>query len=185
MSTIMLSDIVSKYALLSTLDCQKWVKIIALLILLSDDCLSILLGDISLKCNAVSNKIYLYGRIKCASTGIFTVPCNLVKQVNDIPVDTLSPLPAAWYRFCYWEKWLLLVVFSIGIHPAGIILCMHPANERWCYNVMSSLIGWAHPQIDPWSNKDIQWKYAPALLQRMITKQAVLHFSAFKVEWPL
>ena len=26
----------------------------------------------------------------------------------------------------------------------GIILCMCPANERWCYNVTSSLIGWAH-----------------------------------------
>ena len=33
---------------------------------------------------------------------------------------------------------------------AGIILCMCPANERQCYNVMSSLIGWAHTQNDPW-----------------------------------
>ena len=46
-----------------------------------------------------------------------------------MPVDTLSPLPAAWYRFCYWEMWLLLVVFSIDIHPAGIILCMQAANS--------------------------------------------------------
>ena len=30
-----------------------------------------------------------------------------------------------------------------------IILCMHPANERWLYNVTSSLIGWAHSQNDP------------------------------------
>ena len=28
-------------------------------------------------------------------------------------------------------------------------LCMHPANDRWCYNVTSSLIGWAHTQNDP------------------------------------
>ena len=32
---------------------------------------------------------------------------------------------------------------------AGIILCMHPANERWSYIVMLSLIGWAHAQKDP------------------------------------
>ena len=41
------------------------------------------------------------------------------------------------------------------LHPAsvrtmaGIILCMHPANERRRYNVTSSLIGWAHSQTDP------------------------------------
>ena len=32
---------------------------------------------------------------------------------------------------------------------AGIILCMHPANERQHHNVMSSLIGWAHSRNDP------------------------------------
>ena len=31
----------------------------------------------------------------------------------------------------------------------GIILYMHPANERRCYDVMSSLIGWAHAQSNP------------------------------------
>ena len=34
----------------------------------------------------------------------------------------------------------------------GIIFCMHPANERWCYNVTSSLIGWADAQKDPCSH---------------------------------
>ena len=35
-----------------------------------------------------------------------------------------------------------------------IILCMHPANEKWCYTVTPSLIGWAHTKIDPccWSD---------------------------------
>ena len=28
---------------------------------------------------------------------------------------------------------------------------MRPADERRRYNVTSSLIGWAHAQIDPWS----------------------------------
>ena len=32
---------------------------------------------------------------------------------------------------------------------SGIILGMGSANERWCYSVMSSLIGWAHTQNDP------------------------------------
>ena len=32
----------------------------------------------------------------------------------------------------------------------GIILCLHPANERWCYCVMPSLIGWAHTLNGPW-----------------------------------
>ena len=33
----------------------------------------------------------------------------------------------------------------------GIILGMGSANERRCYNVMSSLIGWAHSKSDPWT----------------------------------
>ena len=32
---------------------------------------------------------------------------------------------------------------------SGIILCVHPANERLCYIVTSSLIGLAHTQNDP------------------------------------
>ena len=33
---------------------------------------------------------------------------------------------------------------------SGITFCMCPANERWGYIVMSSLIGWAHAQNEPW-----------------------------------
>ena len=29
----------------------------------------------------------------------------------------------------------------------GVILCMHSANERWCYIVTSSLIGCIHKMI--------------------------------------
>ena len=32
---------------------------------------------------------------------------------------------------------------------SGIILCMHPANERRRYNVTSPLIGWLHTQNNP------------------------------------
>ena len=36
----------------------------------------------------------------------------------------------------------------ICLTNAGTILCMPAANERWCYIVTSSLIGWAHTQND-------------------------------------
>ena len=36
------------------------------------------------------------------------------------------------------------------ISLSGIILWMGPANERRCYIVMASLIGWAYSQNDPW-----------------------------------
>ena len=32
---------------------------------------------------------------------------------------------------------------------SGLILCVHPATDGLCYNVTSSLIGWAHAQNDP------------------------------------
>ena len=35
-------------------------------------------------------------------------------------------------------------------NTAGIILCMHPASERWLYNVTSSFIGWAYAQNEHW-----------------------------------
>ena len=47
------------------------------------------------------------------------------------------------------DKWQhgSVVTFSsrniiIYIHPTGLILCLHPANERWRYTVSSSLIDW-------------------------------------------
>ena len=41
--------------------------------------------------------------------------------------------------FTFKFKWL------VSEKSSGIILCMQPANERWCY----SLIGWAHIENDP------------------------------------
>ena len=49
---------------------------------------------------------------------------------------------------------------------AGIILWMHPANVRRCYNVKSSLIGWVHSKDDPCCMITRQiwgiWKLRPA-----------------------
>ena len=54
--------------------------------------------------------------------------------VLDVKWGTLIYNQCAW-KHCWCE---------------GIILCMHPANERWCYRVTPSLIGWVHTQSDPW-----------------------------------
>ena len=37
-----------------------------------------------------------------------------------------------------------------------IILCMYPANERWCYILMWSLIGWTHTHTK-WSLSKPAW----------------------------
>ena len=43
-------------------------------------------------------------------------------------------------------RWMYIIHLS-----SGILLCMRPANERWRYNVTSSLIGWAHT----WRHQDL------------------------------
>ena len=45
---------------------------------------------------------------------------------------------------------MCLVKGHVQTEASGIILCMGPANERWRYNLTSSLIGWMHIQNDPW-----------------------------------
>ena len=42
--------------------------------------------------------------------------------------------------------WLKMAdeIWDPAARKAGIILGMGSANERWRYNVTSSLIGWAH-----------------------------------------
>ena len=52
-----------------------------------------------------------------------------------------------------------IIVIEIFIQGPRIILCMHPANERLCYIVTSSPIGWAHTQNDPWGSHS--WEKLP------------------------
>ena len=48
-----------------------------------------------------------------------------------------------------YVQWQETLIIAHDYQP-GIILCMHPANERQRYNVTLSLIGWVHSQYDPW-----------------------------------
>ena len=50
-----------------------------------------------------------------------------------------------------------------------LILYLHPANERWRYNV-TSLIGWPHIQNDPYINHGIDYagQMGPCLSQGRI-----------------
>ena len=43
---------------------------------------------------------------------------------------------------------------NLKIPHAGLILGLHPANERWRYFVMTSLIGWAQTWNQPWHDFD-------------------------------
>ena len=49
--------------------------------------------------------------------------------------------------------------WHMGPQEPGIILCMHPANERWRYSVTPSLIGWAHILNYPWGTPIQGWFY--------------------------
>ena len=51
------------------------------------------------------------------------------------------------WRICNWCSFHMIPLRIDNI--AGIILCMCPANERQCYTVTLSLIGWAHTHNVP------------------------------------
>ena len=60
-----------------------------------------------------------------------------------------------------FTKWSLYNM----VNSPGIILCMHPANERWRYIVRSSLIGWAH----------ILYRYSKSLVVDLNHGQAMFY----------
>ena len=72
----------------------------------------------------------------------------------------------------YIKQHIYHITATNPLRPAGIILCMHPANERLRYNVTSSLIGWAHEQDDPWA-----WTKRPTVCRP--------HFQMYRLEWIL
>ena len=59
---------------------------------------------------------------------------------------------------------------------AGIILYMHPANERWCCIVTSSLIAWAHTQNNPWDRSWQHWIFVKRLFWALINPCMLMLF---------
>ena len=64
----------------------------------------------------------------------------------------------AWWK---WKFFSNTVVTWQYVNPywetyTEIILCTHPAYGRRCYNLMSSLICWAHTQNDPCIHTELQ-----------------------------
>ena len=66
--------------------------------------------------------------------------CDAMPGLNELTYGGLNKM----VTFCTWRIGIMIWCFI----KAGIILCMHPANERH-YNIASSLIGWVHAQNDP------------------------------------
>ena len=100
----------------------------------------------------------------------FTTTEHLLTKLGEILILTHEGLEKHMDNFVYvpsqWEMTLQCNIISHWVSTStewfqqtctniiaifsGIILCMHPANERQHCNVTSSLIGWAHAQNDPW-----------------------------------
>ena len=60
-----------------------------------------------------------------------------------------------------WSFDCLIFIMEISIPVIGIILYMHPANERRSYNVTSSLIGWVHTWNDPCCKDNLYTETGP------------------------
>ena len=92
--------------------------------------------------------------VRCASIIVDAVLTDFIfnfTELHKIPISRLSgfqsfpqilkALSQALRPFTEWHC----------LEQPGIILGMGSANERWCYIVTSSLIGWTHTQYDPWA----------------------------------
>ena len=81
--------------------------------------------------------------VSCALQGIWLrgFPLGIVKGISFLAILTL------------WQQWPLYAISALHCAAqlliSGIVLYMPPANERRCYIVTSSLIGWVHIQNKP------------------------------------
>ena len=110
----------------------------------------------------------------------FRYKCGLNVIHNFLLKSTILPLTLfCWNQPNYhmwfslplkWSlKWILIyssrlehlkdIWYILSVCYLGIILCMRPANERWCYTVTPSVIGWAHTQNDPYYCMCTLWMY--------------------------
>ena len=74
----------------------------------------------------------------------FAVSVQTIILYNEFETYTFKLLP----HLPGASRFMLVAECDLPKCP-GIILCMCPAKERWRYNVMPSLIDWAHTQNDP------------------------------------
>ena len=89
----------------------------------------------------------------------FIIPPASVSVIDQVGgVSNVVYLPAGYHILCEdhfdgltckKDVTPLLTHWNLSCTDLSI-LCVHPANVRRRYIVTSSLIGWAHPQNDPW-----------------------------------
>ena len=97
--------------------------------------------------------------IQLSKNECFQIPCHLF--THGYTRIYCFQMHSIWFLLAWWhvdETNMILsfdplqAFFGCANQPmmsSGIILCMHPANERRCYNVTSSLIGWVHAHNNP------------------------------------
>ena len=101
-----------------------------------------------------SSILCLWFEIKATRTyNLFDWVSNTVEDhLISEPVDALAPLDDGTSA----DRLRVSLIYT---GPAsGIVLCKHQANERWCYSVTPSLIGWVYTQIDLCSTCKVQGK---------------------------
>ena len=67
---------------------------------------------------------------------------------STISIDDLNAFESSWFINLYYH----VDSYLWSVCVTGIVPCMRPANERLCYSVTPSLIGWVHTQNDPCYN---------------------------------
>ena len=113
----------------------------------------------SLRFALVTNKFHnsmwlLYNIKSCFSPTVKAI----YKQCFSFPPNT-PPTPDSITQGCQnnFADQIQLMINSTFTTPR-VHLCMVPANERWCYSVTPSLIGWDQSQNDPCnSRQSLTW----------------------------
>ena len=94
--------------------------------------------------------------------------CSIFSETNWCRCTTTDHMILLWFQACDWDCHCpgALAEKLPGMYSnsqAGIILHMHPANERRHYIVTSSLIGWEHTQNDPCPGRAVSIKLMSSL----------------------
>ena len=139
--------------------------------------------ETTLLCNVVSHWLGAYtdwSLLRHSQSKPILLTCRDLPHCSSVHFDyapsqwetTLQSNVVSHWLGAYTDRFLLRhsQCISLFYSPAGIyysavvsILFMRPANERRRYCVTSSLIGWAHTQIDPcYDTHSLSLFYSPA-----------------------